>query len=326
MAGKKTILHQSTPIVTIQSSFIEWGRLFVAAEAIGIRVDVGGVSTMSNPTNRLILNLVQTIIGWATDEPNIERIQSGIQSLSNDSSNPLNLSNTRQMSQDVSMASSSQHNANAPVASNESSNTSSSLGFDALLDAARISASQEPHPKNDSTSVGTMCDSAIDAQRQDLHHADNEPLSLHTHPACIDRSCNDGSPSQANNDLNIDGANVDYPNGNVTIKHGYRNHKISWCMDSYSTHTSKTSKKIYKKCLGVFECSEMDCDFVSRVKPNVKKKQGFQPVNTTCKSHPDSNLRHIPCQATIVMTYPIGDQCVVITNKGYHSHARPPKI
>ncbi len=88
----------------------------------------------------------------------------------------------------------------------------------------------------------------------------------------------------------------------------------------------KNTKKMYKKCLGVFACSELDCNFVSQVKTNVKKNCGFHPLKTACKSHPDRNLKHILCQAKIVMTSPIGKQCVVIKNNRYHSHPLPPKI
>jgi len=62
------------------------------------------------------------------------------------------------------------------------------------------------------------------------------------------------------------------------------------------------------------------------VKTYVKKSTNFTPTHAVCKFHPECDLIHISCQATIIMCYPIGNKCVIIKNKGNHSHPHPPKI
>mmetsp|Transcript_20312 Transcript_20312/g.42465 ORF Transcript_20312/g.42465 Transcript_20312/m.42465 type:complete len:204 (-) Transcript_20312:50-661(-) len=203
---------------------------------------------MSNPTNRLVLNFNQTILGWANDEPNVSQIQEGVHMLSSSidtscstnitipiqhtSTNDTISSHGNQVSS-ISSKNEPVHISTVPV-KNESSNPLVP-GFDELLDAAnvhgveKLSADQTP-------SSG----SNTDISPSSLHHETTSAISLH----------HDNSKSGDND--------VDYPNGNVTIKHGYRNHKISWCTDSYSSHKSKKTKNIYKKCLGVFVCPERD--------------------------------------------------------------------
>ncbi len=235
---------------------------------------------MSNPTNRLVLNLIQTILGWVNDEPNVSQIQEGVDMLSssNDTSCSTNItipiqhtstSNTisNHCNQVSSISSKNEHvHIPAVPVRNESSNHLVP-GFDALLDAANLH-SVEKLSADQTPSSG----SNTDMSPSSLHHETTSTISLHHN-----------NSTSGDND-------VDYPNGNVTIKHGYHNHKISWCTDSYSSHKSNKTKNIYKKFLGVFVCAERDCKFVSRVKTNVKKMTHFTPTHPICKSHPECDL------------------------------------
>lgn len=146
---------------------------------------------MSNPTNRLVLNLIETIIGWATDDPKTERIHAGIQMLSNESSNS-NLPNSSlpdQVNPGCTSSSSCQHQVDSPVAFNKSSIMGSTQGFDALLDAANIRANEINAGDNASSSIASAIDSVMRPRGQGKDNANQANASLHSPTVGIELHC-----------------------------------------------------------------------------------------------------------------------------------------
>ncbi len=106
---------------------------------------------MSNHTNRLVLNLIQTILGLANDEPNVSQIQEDVHMLSssNDTSCSTNItipiqhtSTNNTISNHCNQVSSiSSKNENVDILAVPVTNELSNHlvpGFDALLDATYL--------------------------------------------------------------------------------------------------------------------------------------------------------------------------------------------
>ena len=80
----------------------------------------------------------------------------------------------------------------------------------------------------------------------------------------------------------------------------------------------------YLHCLGVFKCSNHQCQFVARPLQPKKKTKGAVPLppKHVCPMHPNQSLEFVQCKCT--MSLDLHEDHTMARHTGLHDHPRPP--
>jgi len=250
-----------------------------------------------------VLNAFSTILSYSTSDPDVTNIHSLIDRAANHASHN---SNSPPMPSDGKQTSSEPSVIQSPTSTHDYSarNENSTDRNDNPKQIINVNATSKP---------GTILD---DSDDDDEYHSAQEEEQAD--PSFLD-------------DSQTNCPDVQFPDGDKTYRIHGDNHQIGWATLQYCYNKTKHGFSSYKKCLGVYECPDPDCEFRKRPRlPREKDRKIYSmarsPKVTHCKIHTSLMLVHKPCDVTMTVRMNTKEKYVEIEHKGSHGHVSPHTI